>query len=344
MSKIYYFPRYRQGENSFTNNTLLLLYRLHQLNRYKFEKLLLGLCEENWSGEPFDKDLTLGLKFEQQHQGRSTIPDGFIGQPSLKIAVETKLSSGGFHLEQLRGHLHTLKKSDIKILFLLAPERPQKTGTAIRKLLRLAREKEVVVAAITYRMLISQARLLVAEHEESIQDLLDDYEDYCIEKDLIPRSNFTLFVPPCGDSIEDNRNLKLYYTKAKSKRRWSQFLGIYNRRSVQYIGRIARHVEVDIDLKQRKARATDGTGSLSPDEERRLVLAAENARRLNGWNICKDHQFFLCNELEPTDFKKATPGGIMGHRYIELDQVLNSISESTPLHAIATDLKRVTWQ
>jgi hypothetical protein len=46
MSEIHYFPRYSQRENVVTNNTLLLLLRLYQYNRFKFEKFLEAICAE----------------------------------------------------------------------------------------------------------------------------------------------------------------------------------------------------------------------------------------------------------------------------------------------------------
>ena len=37
MSEIHYFPRYSQPENVVTNNTLLLLLRLHQYKKLQYE-------------------------------------------------------------------------------------------------------------------------------------------------------------------------------------------------------------------------------------------------------------------------------------------------------------------
>lgn len=46
MSEIHYFPRYSMQENVVTNNSLLLLLRLYQYNRYKFEKFMEALGVE----------------------------------------------------------------------------------------------------------------------------------------------------------------------------------------------------------------------------------------------------------------------------------------------------------
>ena len=62
MSDLHYFPRYSSKENATTNNTLLLLLRLYQYNRYKFEKLIEALLT-------VDQEIplpTFGLQFSQQ--------------------------------------------------------------------------------------------------------------------------------------------------------------------------------------------------------------------------------------------------------------------------------------
>ena len=87
MTEIHYFPRYSQPENFVTNNTLLLLLRLNQYNRLKFQVFMGKLCE--------DQELQLStswLHFRQQRGTGRSVLDGFISQDSLKIAVETKLT------------------------------------------------------------------------------------------------------------------------------------------------------------------------------------------------------------------------------------------------------------
>ena len=44
MRSIHYFPRYSQRENTVTNNTLLLLLRLMEASRIKFEEFITRLA------------------------------------------------------------------------------------------------------------------------------------------------------------------------------------------------------------------------------------------------------------------------------------------------------------
>ncbi len=114
MTDIHYFPRYTQPENFVTNNTLLLILRLNQYSRFKFEKFMGLLCE--------DSDVQLAtswLQFNQQRANTSSVLDGFISQDSVKIAVETKLGPK-FNPDQLRRHLEVFGNEQHKLLILLS--------------------------------------------------------------------------------------------------------------------------------------------------------------------------------------------------------------------------------
>ena len=115
MSEIHYFPRYSQAENFVTNNTLLLLLRLYQYNRFKFERFMEAVCGE--------QDIQLAgswLHFRQQQGTGKSVVDGFIAQDSIKIAVETKLGNA-FDPAQLEKHLAVFGGEQHKLLVLLSP-------------------------------------------------------------------------------------------------------------------------------------------------------------------------------------------------------------------------------
>src|ERR1035437_4842147 len=115
MSEIHYFPRYSQPENVVTNNTLLLLLRLYQYNRFKFERFMELICA--------DEEVQLAsswLQFRQQKGTGKSIVDGYISQDSIKIAVETKLTET-FDPAQLENHLAVFAAEQHKLLILLSP-------------------------------------------------------------------------------------------------------------------------------------------------------------------------------------------------------------------------------
>src|SRR6266849_2473842 len=126
MSDVHYFPRYSQPENFATNNTLLLLLRLNQYNRFKFERFLDALFAE--AGIEFAKP---GLYFQQQKATGASVLDGFIAQDSFKIAVETK-SGKWFDPIQLEHHLQVFRSEQHKVLILLSPSNEGLANSALR--------------------------------------------------------------------------------------------------------------------------------------------------------------------------------------------------------------------
>lgn len=153
--------------------------------------------------------------------------------------------------------------------------------------------------------------------------LVDDYESFCSERKLLPIDQQTLFVPPCSRSFAENVKYRLYYCPAAWTRRNAQYLGIYKNRSVRFIGQIGRVISCDVDLTSGKVSATDADETLSLDEQNRILGAAKDAQG-HGWDLSKGHKFYLCDALEETDFSKRSSGGIMGHRYFDLAEVLGS--------------------
>jgi hypothetical protein len=93
------------------------------------------------------------------------------------------------------------------------------------------------------------------------------------------------------------------------------------------------------------AERTDGGGgtlTLSASEKSRISAAMDDANENCGWDISSGHKFFLCDQLEKTDFKKAGRGGIMGHRYLDLRSYLLAQKKMSVID-VATTLNGKTW-
>ena len=151
MRGIHYFPRYSQRENTVTNNTLLLLLRLMETSRSKFESFITQLAGDA------DVDFSKGwLRIGQQHAGSGCVVDGFIAQSSFKIAVETKLSPQ-FSFEQLERHLTVFSQEDLRLLLLLAPTLPRETQE-LRDFRSQAQQRGVNILLTTFERIIEVVR------------------------------------------------------------------------------------------------------------------------------------------------------------------------------------------
>src|SRR5581483_10102856 len=162
---------------------------------------------------------------------------------------------------------------------------------------------------------------------------------YCAEEELLSIEKFLMFVPPCGQSYDTNLACSLYFCPTSYSRRRVGYLGVYSERTITHIGQIRKVVCPNFGI-------DSGTGleatqpRLTDDERRRILTAAQQAEGL-GWSITQEHQFFLCDRLVETDFRKDTPRGIQGHRYLDLREYV-----PTPLGSVdevATMLRAKTW-
>ena len=327
MADVHYFPRYTQRENFVTNNTLLLFQRLYDYNLRKFGKFLMEL-----NGDLDSYSGLLGLHINQQIRTGNSVPDGFIVQHPLKIVVETKMHEA-FSESQLRRHLDTKSNEEHPdlVLMLLSPR-----GEPSEKLVASLRNNKAKIVITSFRDIIGAARECLSEHDEDMNALVDDYEAFCSDSNLLPRDDYTLFIPPCGDTYEINARLKLYYCSRHRNIRKSKYLGIYTNKAVRHIGRIRKVVSCHLN--------EDGTlnvteGKPNSDEQERIKTAMHER------GLSPDHKFFLCSEMEETFFEKRTKGGMQRHRYFDLGAEVLEGDENVPnsLAELAEELKKIPW-
>jgi hypothetical protein len=337
MSEIHYFPRYSQRENFVTNNTLLLLLRLHDYNRFKFEKYMETLCAIA------DEEVELPsswLQFQQQIGTGKSVVDGFIAQDSIKIAIETKMGDT-FDLGQIENHLEVFANEQHKLLILLSPSQGELSHQRLEPVRKLSKNRQIQILPLTFHDIIEKAKQCF-ENDEEMYALLLDYESFCSDENLLPRDSFTLFVPPCAQSYSDNLEFRLYYCPATWSRRKAKYIGLYKDRCVSAIGHVGKIVICNVELDARKVVIPKGTKSITKDEEERILGAAINAK-IRNWDLTVGYKFHLFDALEKTDFKKETPYGIMGHRYFDLEEVLGA-KPPEDLKELSNLLSQHTWK
>lgn len=337
MTQVHYFPRYSQRENFETNNTLLLLRQFYNHNRFRFEGFLSALLR--LADREAGSALELGLQIKQQVGTGESIVDGYLYQNSFRIAIEAKRSGDSFDVEQLSRHLSAFTQSNGGFLILLSPERAQIEGPDWANLAAVAEGKSVTLVPVTFENLIAAAQGCLADYDEEMRALVIDYEGFCSEEDLLPVDKWTLFVPPCGLSREINNTDQLYFRPASWSRRNARYLGVYYDKAVRHIGTIAKVVECEV----KDGNVTNETVPLTNDERQRITRASGAAMDQQGWDLTTGYQFFLCDDMSDTMFRKSTPGGIMGHRYFDLRSYFSG-GVPTQLAEIAKRLESHNWE
>lgn len=313
MTSVHYFPRYSQLENFVTNNCLLLLSRLYDFNRFKFEKLISMRCSDNDASPP-----DIRMQFRQQIGTSASVVDGYISQRSLYLAVETKLGDT-FDLNQLKRHLNIFKDGRDQQFLLLLSKSENPLSSDQRESLNKVLPKDVEILQASFETLIRYSKNCLSEYDEEMIALVADFEAFYSSSKLLSTDRYTMFVPPCGRSYKENIEYKLYYCPASWNRRKAKYLGIYTNREVRAIGEIKKIVACNIKLDTLEVQTLEIEGDpLTSDECARILGAAKSALARNGLDLSNDNKFFLCEKMEATRFRKQTSGGIMGHHYLNL--------------------------
>jgi len=337
MAVLNQFQHYSQGENTVTNNVLLMLSNLYEINPKYYEEFIKGLTEDS---DQYDVIPT----FRQQVGNRGNgIIDGHIQIRASKIIIETKLH-GLEWINKLVKYSKSFDPKEYKLLFHLSSSKyPESEIEKIEK--RLSELKElgkINFHSITYQDLVDQLKELANnyQYEHYLQRLNEHFESYCLGMQLMPRSSHVLRAMACGQSFDLNVKHQFYFDLASRGYSDFNYLGIYKWKSVRYIGLVENMIEADLDdsnglkVKNSKFPVTD-------DQKERLIIAIKESVG-NGWGISKDHRFFLLKDFIKTDFRKISPGGIFRVRYFNLEKVLDSMPEN--IETIAEELKAKTWE
>lgn len=336
MAVLNQFQQYSQGENTVTNNVLLMLSNLYEINPKYYEEFIKGLTE--------DDQYEVIPNFRQQVGNRGNgIIDGHIQVKASKIIIETKLNSLEW-IDKLVKYSKSFDPIEYKLLIHLSSARYSETEveTIEDKLGGLKELGKINFHSLTYQDLVDQLQELANnyQYEHYLQRLHEHFESYCLVMGLMPKSNNVLRAMACGQSYDLNVKHQFYFDLASRGYSDFKFLGIYKWKSVRQIGLIENIIEADWDetngLKVKKFK-----NQVTEDQKQRLIEAIKESIN-EGWGVGKDHTFFLLTNFTQTDFKKTSPGGIFRVRYFNLENELEKVPDD--ITEIAEQLKTKTWK
>lgn len=327
MGQIHYFQRYSSRENAVTNNTLQLFARIYEQSPGQLANLLTEITGEN---------IEIGIDINQQQRSGDSIPDGSIGQRSFKILIETKVDAG-IDVSQLVRHSHQFKGEDQKILLFLTKEkfesnRVKDIASTIQK-----SNPGVIFTNTTFEDICAKSKTLFKEYETQINDIIEDYWQYCNDSELFDQARYLMRVLPCGVSFTLNFKYGVYYHGSDRGYTNHRYLGIYANKSVRYIWEIESVFDVTWNGKELKKQLVSGTDTNKFDE--RIIGIIEESKSVCGYYTNEGNRFF-CGEPIETDFRKISPGGIQGARFFNLKEL---IGEPISVQETAVKLSQLTW-
>lgn len=329
MAKVHYFQRYSSYENTVTNNTLQLLERIYAHSPQKAAAFLNELIGE--AGE-----IDIGLGIQQQQRGPGSVPDGTIIQRSFKIVIETKVDSP-VNVDQLVRHASNFAGEEQKILLLLTKHRLGVLEASICQDLAQA-ARDVIFASVTFEDVIAAAKGLFQPYEYEMSNLVGDYEEYCWDAGLVDRSRFVMRIVPCGNSLEINLRHGIYFHPSDRGYSTHAFTGVYRDKRVQALWANESVFDVTLVDGELKKELVSGEATDAYDERLRAIIS--DAETECGYEIATGHRFF-CGTPHATEFMKSSWGGIMGQRYVDVQEVVGDFQGAADL---AAKLAGKSWE
>jgi hypothetical protein len=321
------FPTYSQKENQTTNHCLLILRMLYEENPKFLSEVLSALLGENFSG-------TVGVQFMQQKQGRESVPDGEITQEPFSIFIETKLGSH-FLEDQLIRHLETIKeKKGQKTLIALGNFEQDSTDyPCFPNVQQIADNYKISFLVVSFEQFLQSIQLSYLP--KNLVDAISDLGEYLDENNLLPSWRYRLDVINCKMSLDSVLKHKIYTCPARGGQythRRSLYFGAYRNKHVEQIAQIKAVVDLDSEKEHTLVWKND---SQQNDELIKIAVA----RRKDTGDSWYPVRVFVLSDLYPTDFIKASSGGMLGSKQYFDIRKLKIVDEKD----LAIQLKGKTW-
>lgn len=216
MSHVTYFQRYSSKENVVTNTVLHLFSQINAHSTDRLRELLVDLLD--------DQPLPLGVQIQQQVRSSASVPDGYISQEPLHIAIETKVDAG-VDAGQLTRHLQSLKQGTPgNYLLLLTVNEP--AAGALDPVVQAARRLGVTFTAFTFEKVCESLKSSVHPYEAHLAAIVQDFLLYCSDMQLLPDRRLWMRIVPCGQTLDLNAKWGVYYQPTDRVQRPSVHWGL----------------------------------------------------------------------------------------------------------------------
>ena len=332
------FQIYSKGENTITNNILLLLSNLYRINPKIYELFINSVLPENINYE------VIPVFTQQKSQKEGGIIDGHIQTKATKIIIETKIA-GLDNTKKLINYCKNENPSETNILIHISDSTFDET--TIKSINQKIRIYNFNFVSITFSELISSLQEIADEYpfNEELYRLSKDFYYYCSSMDLIKN---VFRIVPCNKSFELNEKYHLYFQPESRGYSNHQFTGIYTAKEVKYIGKVNKVFLAELTKEGKLiTEKISGEGEITTEEENRIISTIKEFPEIYGYgDISKGHIFFLFddNDFCPTKFKKTSKYGLLGSRLFDLkaDLEIENVEKLSTLE-IAEKLNDITW-
>lgn len=116
------------------------------------------------------------------------------------------------NIDQLVGHLGAFNAEDNQVIISLTPEMPSlKIQSQIEEAVaesNATNRTSIVYVALTFEKIIVCLRQAIQPFDQMMQDVADDYEDFCIQSNLVPVHHNIMRAVPCAKSMVFNKSTR----------------------------------------------------------------------------------------------------------------------------------------
>ncbi len=337
MSQFIYFQKYHGKENVHSSNVLYMLQKIYYYNPrnfYEFLKVLLDSEEaDSWI-----------LQFKTQEKHAKGVTDFSIIQNSFKIVVEAKEKYNCFNPSQIERHLEALKNEFIehKIFLALAPIECDPNIISDLK----EKHPGITFLTITYKQLYEKLLSVINEvRDYELKEMVEEFYDYCNAENLIDEADNTIMVRLAGSTMKFNikEENRIYYDKADGKCSGFRYIGLYNNKSVKYVGKIIMIVKASLnDQKIEYELKYPDKGEINDKISERIKNAMQNQKSLyDNTNI--PHYYYLVDKFYPIEnFTKRSNGALYGKKKFFLSDL--GLNANAEVEEIAEKMKNKNWE
>ncbi|WP_253197478.1 hypothetical protein [Clostridium algidicarnis] len=254
--------------------------------------------------------------------------------------------SDWFYTDQLMRHLNSFSDEKYKVMITLAPELMAEDKKKIfeqqLKKYNATQTSHVIHINTTFEGMANAIQEVIDDRDYEMQEVLDDYLNYCYNDGLITVSDSWKFMRMqlAGATLDFNVSENIYYDNVERGFRAHDYLSLYKNKSVREVGKIcARIIAIETENGMKYEAEY---GELTEERKQKILRAIADGDE-HGYDLRTiKHRYFFVEKFYETDFKKITPRAPMGSRIFDLTQILET--EYLPeTKDIAELLKTKTW-
>lgn len=201
-------------------------------------------------------------------------------------------------------------------------------------------QTHIIHVNTTFELLAQGIQDVITERDYEMQDVVDDYLDYCRNDKLIVILDAwkKMRMQLAGTTFDFNVAENVYYDNINRGFSQHDYLSLYKQKSIRAIGKITAIITAV--LKEGELEYNVERGELTEERKEIIARAIEDGKKYE--YVLDAHRYFFVDKFYETDFPKVTPRAPMGSRMFDLTEVLE-VSDLPEIEQIAVLLKDKTW-